>query len=325
MKKILITGGTGFLGSSLTRTLVKKGYHVTVLDNDYRGSLIRLKDIQKHFEFITGDIRDSEIVKDACKKKDVVFHLAYINGTEFFYSKPELVLEVGVKGMNNVLDGCIARDVPELFLASSSEVYHQPAIIPTPEEIPLIIPDVKNPRFSYSGGKIISELLLLHYGKKYFKRAITFRPHNVYGPDMGYEHVIPQLSLRMNAFKEKYGDSFNFPIQGSGKETRAFIYVDDFINGLDILLQKGKHLEIYNIGTMTETTIKSLVTKISSLLQCHVKIKPSKVLAGSAVRRCGDNTKITKLGFKPTITLDDGLKKTVEWYIKYGQKNKVIV
>lgn len=319
MKNILITGGTGFLGSSLTRELVAKGYKITIYDNDYRGKINRLKDIQDNFEFIQGDIRNSDAVSKACNNKDTVIHLAYINGTEFFYSKPELVLEVGIKGMTNVLDGCIKYNVSELFLASSSEVYNQPTLIPTPENVSLVIPDPKNPRFSYAGGKIISELLVLNYGRKYFKRAIIFRPHNVYGYDMGFEHVIPQFSLRMKNLKEKYGNLFAFPIQGTGNETRAYIYIDDFTKGLEILLRNGKHLEIYNIGTMDEIKVASLAHKISKILHCNIEIKTSAVLAGSTTRRCGDITKISKLGFKPTVALDDGLKNTVDWYVKSGQ------
>src|SRR6185369_3066675 len=318
MNKILITGGTGFLGSALTRKLIKKGYTVSVFDNDSRGTVNRLKDVRDDFELIKGDIRDSDAVLKALKNKDIVFHLAYINGTEFFYSKPELVLEVGVKGMMNVLDGCLKHNVSEIFLASSSEVYHQPSFLPTPETIPMIIPDPKNPRFSYSGVKIISELLVLHYGKKYFKRAVVFRPHNVYGPDMGYEHVIPQLALRMKEFQKKHGNTFTFPIQGSGRETRAYIYIDDFTKGLLVLLKNGKHEEIYNIGTDIETSIGDLANKISLILNCKINIKPSKLLSGSTTRRCPDIKKITKLGFKPVVSLDEGLKKTVNWYSKHG-------
>ncbi len=320
MKNVLITGGTGFLGSALTHKLVSKGYNVTIFDNDYRGKVSRLQNIHKDIEFLKGDIRDPESIINACKNKDVVFHLAYINGTEYFYSKPELVLEVGVKGMINVLDGCIKYKVPELFLASSSEVYNEPPIIPTPENVPMIIPDPLNPRFSYGGGKIISELMVINYGRKHFKRAIIFRPHNVYGPDMGGEHVIPQFSLRMNELKKINGNKIIFPIQGTGKETRAYIYVDDFIDGIDLLLRKGKHLEIYNVGTEIETTTKMLAQKIGKLFNCTITIQPGKLQPGSTTKRLADITKIKKLGFKENVTLDEGLKKTVEWYIQSGQK-----
>jgi len=315
MKKVLITGGTGFLGSSLTRSLVRAGHKVTVFDNDYRGSIKRLKDIDKEYEFVKGDIRNLPHVIKATKNKDIIFHLAYINGTEFFYSKPELVLEVGVKGMMNVVDAAIKNDVPELFYASSSEVYHLPKKIPTDEKAELLIPDPKNPRFSYSGGKIISELIALNYGKKYFKRTVIFRPHNVYGPDMGNEHVIPQFAKRMNELKIKKGDKFKFPIQGTGRETRAYIYIDDFITGLEVLLKKGKNLEIYNIGTEQEVRVDNLAKYIAKVLGVNIHISPGKILSGSTPRRVPDISKIKKLGFIPETDLIVGLDKTVNWYV----------
>jgi len=314
-KKILITGGTGFLGSNLTRYLVQEGYSVTVFDNDYRGSKKRLSDIKNDFEFIKGDIRNSTHVNKALRNKNIVFHLAYINGTEFFYSKPELVLEVAVKGMMNVMDSAIKNKVEQIYYASSSEVYNEPKMFPTDESATLLIPDPKNPRFSYSGGKIISELIALNYGKKYFKKTVIFRPHNVYGPDMGNEHVIPQFSKRMNELKNKKGSNFVFPIQGSGKESRAYIYVDDFIKGIGFLLKKGKNLEIYNIGTSKETTTTQLAEKIAKILQVKIKIKPGKILEGSAKRRVPDISKIQMLGFSPSVTLEEGLLKTVNWYV----------
>ena len=128
---------------------------------------------------------------------DEVHHLAFVNGTEFFYSAPELVLDVGVKGIVNVIDACRAAGVGRLVLASSSEVYQTPPRVPTDESAPLVVPDPANPRYSYGGGKIISELMAINYGRKFFERVLIFRPHNVYGPDMGFEHVIPQFALRL--------------------------------------------------------------------------------------------------------------------------------
>lgn len=315
MKNILITGGTGFIGANLTRSLVKKNYKVTVFDNDYRGKKSRLKDIEKDFEFIKGDIRNLSQVKKSLKNKDTVIHLAYINGTEFFYSKPELVLEVAVKGMINVLDAAIKNNVSELFYASSSEVYNSPSKIPTDEKAPFLVPDPKNPRFSYSGGKIIGELLALNYGRKHFKKTIVFRPHNVYGPDMGNEHVIPQLTRRMNELKQKKGNSFSFPIQGTGRETRAYVYIDDFTKGMEIILRKGKNLEIYNIGTDHEISTRTLAQEISYILNCKIRITAGKLLPGSTIRRVPDISKIKKMGYEPKIDLKTGLEKTVNWYI----------
>src|SRR5205823_3221688 len=122
---------------------------------------------------------------------------AYVNGTEFFYSKPHLVLEVAVKGMMNVVDACLQIGVRDLVLASSSEVYQTAPVVPTDESAPLSVPDPLNPRYSYGGGKIIAELLAINYGRTHFDRVSIFRPHNCYGPDMGREHVIPQLASRL--------------------------------------------------------------------------------------------------------------------------------
>ncbi|MBU1031634.1 NAD-dependent epimerase/dehydratase family protein [Patescibacteria group bacterium] len=315
-KSILVTGGTGFIGSALVRTLVNNGEIVRVLDNQSRGSMRRLDGLKGRFEMIKGDIRDPKLVEKACQGVDMVLHLAYINGTEFFYTKPELILEVGVKGMMNVLDGCIKHHVRQLLLVSSSEVYQTPPIIPTPEAVPLVIPDPLNPRYSYGGGKIISELLVLNYGRKFFKRVIIVRPHNVYGPDMGWEHVIPQLTLRMKNIIEnnKSKEIIKLPIQGSGKETRAYIYIDDFTNGILKILDKGKHLEIYNIGTMQEVSSKQLTEEIGACFNIKIKIVPGKLNKGSTLRRCPDVTKLKKLGFKQKTSLKNGLQKTVQWY-----------
>ena len=320
-KKYLVTGGTGFIGSALVKRLVKEGLSVKVLDNNLRGAKERLKDVEAQIEFIEADIRDASAVQNACKGVDSVIHLAYINGTEFFYKKPELVLDVGVRGMINVIDGCVKNNVKELVLASSSEVYQTASKIPTDEAASLVVPDPLNPRYSYGGGKIISELLTINYGRKYFDRAIVFRPHNVYGPDMGWEHVIPQFVLRMKEICMKNKDkTIKFPIQGTGKETRAFIFLDDFIDGLMLVLKKGIHLGIYHIGTMEEITIENVAVEIGKYFGRQVKVVPGNLTKGSTLRRCPDIKKLKKMGFKPKVRFGEGLKITAKWYDENFQK-----
>lgn len=319
-KTYLITGGTGFIGSALVRSLIKAGHRIRIIDNNSRGSIKRISDIISDVEFIQADIRDRKKVKQALRNIDCVIHLAAINGTQFFYTKPDEVLDVAVGGVMNVIHGSIAQNVPELFLASSSEVYYSPQIIPTDETAALVIPEVLNPRFSYSGGKIISELLTIHFGKKYFKRVVIFRPHNVYGPNMGYEHIIPQFILRMTEFKNRTNKSnkttMSFPIQGTGKESRAYIYIDDAVRALLLLLQKGKHVNIYNIGTSEEFTSSEVAKKIAHGLGIKINIIPGKLLPGSVLRRCPDVTKISSLGFSKKISFDQGLPQVIQWYIQ---------
>ncbi len=312
MKRYLITGGTGFIGSALAKALVSKGEFVRVFDNNFRGAKRRLSEIKNDAEIIEGDIRNIEQVKKACNGVDSIIHLAYINGTKYFYEQPELVLEIGVKGIVNILDAGREKNVPELFLASSSEAYQTPPLIPTPENVPLTIPDPYNPRYSYAGGKIISELMTIHYGRKYFKRSIIFRPHNVYGPDMGEEHVIPELLLKIK--KQGSKSVLTLPIQGSGDETRAFIFRDDFIHGLLLLLENGKHLETYNIGTTEEVSIKKLMQTIERVVSKKIIIAPQKLRQGSTYRRCPDIKKIKSLGFAPKVSLEEGLRETYMWY-----------
>ena len=308
-KKYFVTGGSGFIGAALVKKLVAEGHQVRVLDNNSRGHLRRLQDVLQDIKFIEGDIRDPQTVKDAVKGQDAVCHLAYVNGTKFFYSQPHVILDIAVKGMVNILDACLEHNVRELILASSSEVYQTPPVTPTDETAPLIVPDVLNPRFSYGGGKIISELMAINYGRHYFDRVLIFRPHNVYGPDMGWEHVIPEFCLRL-----LNSNSEEFSIQGTGQEKRSFIYIDDFIQGLMAVINKGEHLNIYHIGTQEEVTMDELAKLVAASLGKNIQVTPGQLQPGSALRRCPDIQKIQKLGFQSEWSLEKGVHKTAEWY-----------
>lgn len=311
----LVTGGTGFIGSSLVRRLVHDGHAVRVIDNNSRGVRTRLSDVAGDVEFIEADIRHAEAVISAADGVDSVLHLAYINGTEFFYTKPALVLDIALRGMLSVLDACRRQNVGELVLASSSEVYQTPLTIPTPEDVPLIVPDIVNPRYSYGGGKIACELMIMNYGRTDFQRVMVFRPHNVYGPDMGWEHVLPQFALRAKkAVTEQPRGTINFPILGDGTQTRAFCHIDDFINGLAVMIDKGQHLNTYHIGNPEELTIAQVASEVVGCFGREVKIVPSEAPRGETNRRCPDISKLGALGFTPTIPFSLGVKETVEWY-----------
>jgi nucleoside-diphosphate-sugar epimerase len=315
-RRFLVTGGAGFLGSALVHRLVRDGQRVRVLDDGSRGRAERLADVRDAIEYVPADVRDAEAVGRACAGVDVVCHLAAVNGTVHFYERPDLVLDVAVRGVLNVLDGCRRHDVGELLLASSSEVYQTPPTIPTGEDVPLVIPDPRNPRYSYAAGKLIGEMLLLH-AARHLTRAVVFRPHNVYGPDMGREHVIPELVLRVRALARTAADPLQLPIQGTGAETRAFVFVNDFTDGLARLIARGEHLDIYNIGTTDEITIAQVARQVGACLGRMVTVVPGPPAEGGTPRRCPDVHRLAALGWAPRVSFSEGLARTVAWYVEH--------
>jgi nucleoside-diphosphate-sugar epimerase len=317
MKKYLVTGGAGFIGSAIVKEILSQGYNVKVLDSLQRGKLSKLSDIKGKFEFVKADIRDTKKVVKASSDCDGIIHLAYVNGTKFFYSKPDAVLDIAINGMLSVIEAGKENKISELFLASSSEVYQNPNIVPTPEDVPLIVPDPYNPRYSYGGGKILCELMAIHMAPLYFKKVVIVRPHNVYGPGMGEEHVIPELIRKIQKLKKAKGDILQ--LQGSGKETRSYIYIDDFAKQFMLTLRKGKNLTTYNLGNQEEISSNELAKKICFLMNSKAKPVPGVLQKGSTPRRCPDVSKIKELGFESKFTLEEGLKRTIEWYDKNMQ------
>ena len=312
-KTYLVTGGAGFLGAAIALRLVREGHRVRVLDNLSRGKASRLSRASG-IDFIEADIRDASAVEKAARGVDSVLHLAYVNGTEHFYREPERVLDVGVKGIVNVLDACLRCGVGELVLASSSEVYQDPPRVPTDEGVPLSIPDPLNARMSYAAGKILGEVMALAYGRSRISRVLVFRPHNVYGPDMGEEHVLPQFVRRVKGLLASKEDPLPFPIQGTGKETRSFLYVADLVEGVRLMMEKGEHRGIYHVGTSEELEVRRVAEMVGEHFGRRIRVVPGPLAPGSPLRRCPDISKLSALGFRPRVTLKEGLPRLAEWY-----------
>lgn len=320
-KTYLVTGGTGFIGAYLVRRLVRDGHTVKVVDNDLRGSRARLAEVADDVELIVCDVRDVEAMKAAARGAESLLHLAALNGTENFYKRPELVLDVGVRGMYAALEATRANGIGEFVLASSSEAYQTPPMVPTPETVPLMIPDPWEPRYSYGGSKLISEIMLADYNRDVHDRAMCFRPHNVYGPDMGWEHVLPQLILRAREqIARTPSGKVPFEIQGDGSQTRSFIHVDDFIDALVLILQKGEHRNTYHIGTEEELTIREVVDRVFAYFGREPEIIPTPAPAGGTPRRCPAIDKIRALGFEQKIDLAGGMKHIADWYVANADK-----
>ena len=312
MIRCVVTGGGGFIGAYLVRRLVREGWDVVCLDSMTRGDPGRLAAVAGRIELVTADVREQAAVARACRGAEVVFHLAAINGTENFYTHPDLVLDVGVRGALAVTAACIETGVPDLVVASSAEVYQRAAVVPTDESVPLMLPDSLNPRYSYGGSKIISELIAFNYGRGHFRKVQVFRPHNVYGPDMGWKHVIPQFVLRTLEARDR-GER-RLPIRSDGRETRAFAYVDDVVEGILRMYRRGGHREIYHIGNDHEVSVRDLAALTGRVLGVELEIEPGTPAAGGTDRRCPDISKLRALGYAPAVALDEGVRRTAEWY-----------
>jgi UDP-glucose 4-epimerase len=295
------------------------GYDVVAIDNFMRGTPERLSAIAGQFEMKNVDITDIGQLIAATENCNAIFHLAAINGTENFYKIPDKILEVGVKGMFNVMDACYKNNIKELIIASSAEAYQDPETVPTTESVVLKVPDPSNPRYSYGASKLISEVIAFNYYRDHFTKLQIFRPHNIYGPDMGTKHVIPQFILRLlDLLEEKPGDeSLDFEIQGDGLETRAFCYIDDLVDALLAMYLKGGHREIYHLGNPEEVNILGVVTALFKNTDRKYTIAAAPLTQGSVKRRCPDITKIRGLGYEPAISLTEGVKKTYEWYKEF--------
>jgi nucleoside-diphosphate-sugar epimerase len=178
------------------------------------------------------------------------------------------------------------------------------------------IPDPLNPRYSYAGGKIISELMAINYGRRYFEKTVIVRPHNVYGPDMGQEHVIPEFAIRMQQQMARYPSGvIPFEIQGDGRQTRSFVYIDDFVDGCARAFLQGDNLGIYHIGTQEEVAMTTVAELVARACGRQIEVVAGPERAGGTPRRCPDISKVRALGYEPQVSLEEGVRRTVAWYL----------
>lgn len=319
-KKILITGGVGFIGLHLSRLHAQFGDDVTIIDNFFRGKAdTDLEKVlqRKNVKFIEADLTDPQAWSKIKGGFDYVYHLAAVNGTDLFYKIPHEVLRINLLSAIYCLEWFKERNADGKILFTSSNEAYAGALesfnqlpIPTPEDVPLVISDVKNPRWTYAATKAIGEQLFINYAKSFKLRFVIVRPHNFYGPRAGFSHVIPQFIGRI----VKRTDPF--PIFGSD-DTRSFCYVEDAVEAMRLVMVSEKtDGEIYHIGTEEETVIKDLAEKLFSVSAWHPKkLEIHSSPEGSVKRRLADVRKIKKaVGWSASTSLEDGLKLTFDWY-----------
>lgn len=320
MSKVLITGGTGFIGLHLSRKIAEEGHELYIVDNfarEYSGDA-ELKEVieRENVTLVRGDITDPGLFVELDNDFDQVYHLAAINGTGNFYEIPDQVLRVGVLGTLNLLEWLKSNPQAKIVFSSSSEAYAGTLSllgndfpVPTPENVPLVIDDVANPRWSYAAGKMVSEVALNCYAQAHgLTNFSIIRYHNVYGPRMGFKHVVPQMIERI-VKKE-----FPFKVFGAD-ESRAFCYVDDAVKATQLVMESAKTCgEIYHIGKQEEISIEALAKKLLLITGSPTDTLAEASFQGSVKRRCPDVTKLEELGYEASVSLDEGLKACYDWY-----------
>jgi UDP-glucose 4-epimerase len=326
MKKVaVVTGGGGFIGHHLVSSLIKD-YQVIVLDNFSRGSVQRLSNFKDNLLVLNCDITDySSIEKSLVDYKiSVIFHLAAINGTGNFYKIPIKIMDVGILGCFNILKYAKAYGVEKTVMASSAEVYQECDIVPTPEDVPLVVPAVKNPRFSYGLSKIYTEYYSYHFGLENNMNMSIFRPHNVFGPDMGLQHVIPQFLMQFIS-QTDIDSEILVNVKGSLDAIRAFCYVDDIVKGIRLLSEHNDGVNVYNLGNTQKISMRDLLNEIAGIMGYKFKVSQEvNEHVGGSMLRCPDISKAEQLGFTCSTNLKEGLARTIDWY-KANAKNLLAI
>lgn len=317
-------GGAGFVGYHLVdRLTVEGGHAVTLLDDFSRGrrdAELAAVLARPGVTLVEADLTDAESLARIEKAWDEVYMLAAVVGVRHAMNDPMRVVRVNTLATLNVLDWLTA-DAGRVFFASTSEAYAGAvdlgwAPVPTPERVPLVIADVENPRFTYAATKILGEAAMIHGARARGVPYVIGRLHNVYGPRMGTDHVIPELALRALAREDP------FRVYGLAQR-RAFCHVADAVDAIRRLMAAPAAVgHIVNIGNdREETTIEALLALILRAASFAPVLDAQPAPAGSVERRCPDIALLRSLtGFAPRVSLADGVQATFDWYRRWRRE-----
>jgi UDP-glucose 4-epimerase len=298
--RVLVTGGTGFIGSHLVKALVKAGHQVRVLDNLSTGSIENLTDVLDAIEFVRGDVRDYGIVESVIRGVDAVVHLAALIDVAESVEKPDLYFDVNVRGTYNVVKA--SKNVSTFVFASSSAVYGEPIRMPIPEDHPLI------PKSPYAASKVSGEAFVQAFANQYGFRPVILRLFNVYGPKQSraYAGVIIEFIRRVSRGEPPV-------IFGDGEQTRDFIHVSDVVEAIMLSFRNEEARGVFNIGSGKGITINHLANLILKLMG-RENLKPiyAQSRPGDIRNSVADITKAKrKLGFNPKVELKLGIKELI--------------
>lgn len=317
-KKILITGGAGFIGSHLAERLLREGSEVFVIDNLSTGSLKNISHLQsnKKFHFIKDTILNKKAVEKLVKKVDQIYHLAAAVGVKTVMEKPLDSFLLNLKGTEIVLEAASKRNTP-ILIASTSEVYGKNSKLPFKEEDDRVFGSAYQTRWSYGMSKAADEFMALAYHREKGLPVVIVRIFNVIGPRQtgAYGMVVPRFVSQAISGRP-------ITIYGSGSQTRCFVYIDDLIEGFIALMAQPKAFgQIFNIGSDSQITIKDLARTVKRLTASRSRVSfiPfAKVYGPDFVdmeHRRPDISKIKKfISWEPKTSLEESLKRIIEYY-----------
>jgi len=328
INKVLITGGAGFIGYFISKALSESSDNeIFIVDNlskakadDEFLSLIKRSNVS----FLELDLSNLKSYSNLEQEYDQIYHLAAIVGVKNVMQNPVLTLRVNTLSTIYLLDYIKKmNNKPKLLFASSCENYagsikHCGVKIPTPEDIPLCIEDIYNPRWTYAGSKILGEIACIQYAKKYNFETTIVRYHNIFGPRMGFQHVIPEIIIRLKKspqILELYG----------GYQYRSFCYVEDAANMTINLMENDEATgQVINIGDENYIQITKLAKEIIKLMNINPTLIEIGAPIGSIDRRKPNLKLVKKLGdFVSKISFKEGLKRTYIWYNNYYRNLKI--
>jgi len=312
MKKILITGAGGFIGSHLAELCVANGYSVRGLvryNSMNTWGWLEESEYKDDIEIVSGDIRDFDLVYNALKGCDTVFHLAALIGIPYSYISPLAYIRTNVEGTYNILQASKMLELENVIITSTSETYGSAQYVPIDEAHPLV------GQSPYSASKIAADQLAISFYRSFNLPVKIVRPFNTYGPRQSARAVIPTVITQILSGQDEIRLGNLFP-------TRDFTFVKDTVAGFMAIAAEDKLLgQVTNIGSGYEISIENLVKEIASVIGKDIKIitdnqrlRPDK---SEVDRLFCDNTKIKQTtDWQPAYTLTQGLKETIEWFKK---------
>jgi UDP-glucose 4-epimerase len=310
-KKVLVTGGAGFIPSHVTDLLVKKGAIVTAIDNLKTGSLRNLEKSKDKINFQKIDVRDFKKVKGVVRDQDIVFHFAANADVPYSVKHPKYDFDTNTIGGFNILKSCVDFNVKKVIYASSAAVYGEAKYIPIDEKHPL------NPCSPYGASKLATESLGFAYYKTYGLPFITIRIFNTYG-ERQPRYVMYDL------LKKLYKDPTKLEVLGTGEQIRDYCYVTDAARAFILAAENGNAVgEVFNLAGGNPISIKQFVKLLLKIL----KLKDTKVhytgksWKGDIIKLVADVSKMKKiLSFEPKMSFTEGVQKLHNWLVKQDEK-----